>query len=90
MTLQFLGFGVEIETAVEPIFDRNADQWKCYKKFAQVLEQNGLKAAARGQRDSINPRNYQKWWITSDGSIAASRGQSKLSRLLFDHEHIAI
>ncbi|KAF3226248.1 hypothetical protein TWF106_000742 [Orbilia oligospora] len=65
-----LGFGIEIESEIRPNIPSNYDS---KHRFATLLSSNGLPAAAG---TSKYPTDYQKWWITNDGSIRFSQPDS--------------
>jgi hypothetical protein len=78
-----LGFGVEIEAAVEPLFmfygqqTELVDAASYYAKLADDLRKDGTPAEADDCVRYIKNHDYTKWWITRDGSVKPEDGCSK-------------
>lgn len=75
-----LGFGVEIEAIVVPLEPDDLSKAEWYSRFAQFLRGLSLPAIADELCSGYkkHPQHYDKWFITSDRSIDASKpGQSK-------------
>ncbi|KAI0099790.1 putative amidoligase enzyme-domain-containing protein [Nemania sp. FL0031] len=69
-------FGVEIELIAEPHKVRNPlFRWVYYEKLATALRYQGLKALADklDEKYRKHREHYDKWWITSDGSLGNPR-----------------
>lgn len=78
-----LGFGIEIEAVVKPYVNHSWSTAKYYEKFADALRRNGIKARADPLNGGLRsqPERYDKWYITSDGSLAQRPGCSKWKSL---------
>lgn len=75
-------FGVEIEMVLSPKIipmqtaSSSDEYWRI--TLATLLENEGLVAVARrnGQRYGKATEHYDKWFITTDGSIRSGPGES--------------
>jgi hypothetical protein len=82
-SLTRFGFGIEIEAVGQPWKVR--DEWRnkpqeYYERLAQALRNRGLVAIAdrlNSGYQNQHPEHYNKWFITSDGSLQGTGTQGK-------------
>ena len=73
-------FGVEIEMVLSPKHTQTASSKDGYwrEQLAALLRGQGLEAVARHDEERYrkHPEHYNKWFITTDGSLRCGRDES--------------